>query len=115
MSGPCVPSAGWAVNANAEPSGAYAAVVSMISRSLAIATVSVAWLGVWVGSLDGGAGESLAGGEAVLTGSPDGGTGVSSGSALGGAGDRVESGVSVGSGSSETMTAYSCVPFSPSP
>jgi len=78
MSGPWLPSSGRAVNANAEPSGAYAAVVSRTFRSRAISTTEAdgdvegdslgvelgASLGVAVGGMDvvGGA-DGVAGGE----------------------------------------------------
>src|SRR5690349_3566853 len=99
MSGPCDRSAGSALNANAEPSGAYAAFVSMTWRPWAISTVcAAARLGV-------GAGLSVGTGEAVVSG-----VGVASaevdGVSVGAAGDgspllaavAVSVGVSVGGG-----------------
>ena len=74
MSGPLEPSVGWAVNANAEPSGAYAAWCRLAVAGTP--TVSAAWLGVGVGSSDGGAGVSLTGGDDVTVGSSDAGTTV---------------------------------------
>src|SRR6478735_8641720 len=93
MSGPCDPSLGWAVNANAVPSGAYAAFVSMTWSPWAISTVSAAARlgvgsaeddGVSVGASEGGSSLPVTVAVAVAVGDAVAGGGLTDGLAVGG-------------------------------